>query len=232
MERHVKERLIGATILLVLVVLLVPEFLSGPKAPPPAPPASLPAPVHTYTVDLNDPSRATLQEPDSDAANAPTATAASSVPTDPSVATEPSAPPSGSPSTPPQSQAPIESAPITPTETVGPGSERSPHSTSLVSSPEQAPVSSGSARVVTGRHPGAKGAWSVQLGSFASKPNAEKLAKLLEGKGYAVLVAPIGVGSAARYRVRIGPLADREAAVRMIGKLQSQGHPATLVPPG
>ena len=38
MDRRVKERLIGASILVVLVVLIVPELLSGPApAPVPAP---------------------------------------------------------------------------------------------------------------------------------------------------------------------------------------------------
>ena len=30
MDRRVKERLVGATILVVLIVLIVPELLSGP----------------------------------------------------------------------------------------------------------------------------------------------------------------------------------------------------------
>ena len=33
MDRRVKERLIGATILVVLIVLIVPEMLSGPRRP-------------------------------------------------------------------------------------------------------------------------------------------------------------------------------------------------------
>jgi DedD protein len=77
----------------------------------------------------------------------------------------------------------------------------------------------------------AKGAWSVQLGSFASKANAEKLVHALDGKGYTAAVSAVGAGSAARYRVRIGPLADRPTAERLIGRLKSQGHVATLVPP-
>jgi DedD protein len=54
MDRRVKERLVGATILLMLVVLIVPELLSGPKrfAAPPA--AQIVAPVHTVTVDLTE----------------------------------------------------------------------------------------------------------------------------------------------------------------------------------
>ena len=51
MDRRVKERLVGATILGVLIVLLVPELLSGPK-PAAAPAASSSEPVRNVTVDL------------------------------------------------------------------------------------------------------------------------------------------------------------------------------------
>jgi hypothetical protein len=57
MERHVKERLIGATLLVALIVLIVPEMLSGPK-PPSAPPltagmpTSTPTPLRSVSVDL------------------------------------------------------------------------------------------------------------------------------------------------------------------------------------
>ncbi len=40
MERPVKERLVGATILVALIVLIVPEMLSGPKRPASAPPSA------------------------------------------------------------------------------------------------------------------------------------------------------------------------------------------------
>jgi cell division protein FtsN len=34
-----------------------------------------------------------------------------------------------------------------------------------------------------------------------------------------------------RYRVRMGPLADRGAAERALAKLKAQGHAATIVTP-
>ncbi len=79
MERRAKERLIGASILVVLVVLVVPELLSGPKpAAPiapllPAPPSSVtaPEPVRTVTVDL-----ATSKSTSTDTDNAPIDSAA------------------------------------------------------------------------------------------------------------------------------------------------------------
>src|SRR5713226_8856754 len=56
MDRRVKERLVGATILVVLIVLIVPELLSGPKARvTPVQPPSAAGPVEAVrnvTVDL------------------------------------------------------------------------------------------------------------------------------------------------------------------------------------
>src|SRR5260370_40679148 len=77
MDRRVKERLVGATILVVLIVLIVPELLSGPKARvPPVQPPSAAGPaeaVRNVTVDLAT-SKATP------AGNPPAANTAASAP--------------------------------------------------------------------------------------------------------------------------------------------------------
>ena len=52
MDRRVKERLIGATILVALIVLIVPELLSGPK-PAPVPPLAAGLPSSTRNVSVN-----------------------------------------------------------------------------------------------------------------------------------------------------------------------------------
>ena len=54
--------------------------------------------------------------------------------------------------------------------------------------------------------------WAVQLGSFASRENADKLAHQLKAQGFAVYVSSSGSGASSRYRVRVGPVADRGAA--------------------
>src|ERR1700684_2465934 len=73
MERRVKERLIGASILVALIVLVVPELLSGPK--PAAPPATLPmnlpasAPEQTRSVTVDLSTSKAPANPDVDAAS-------------------------------------------------------------------------------------------------------------------------------------------------------------------
>jgi DedD protein len=71
----------------------------------------------------------------------------------------------------------------------------------------------------------------VQLGSFASRTNADNLTRQLKGQGFSVYVLSGGSGVSARYRVRIGPLADRDSAERMAAKLKSIGHDSSLVAP-
>jgi DedD protein len=194
MDRRVKERLIGASILVVLIVLIVPELLSGPApvAEGPRLPVSTPEPVRNVTVDL-----ATRQAPVPDA-----------------VATAPTEPPaaSGGATVPPAvaAPAPPKAEPPAPLESAVP-----------------APTSVPAGKPATVAH----SSWAVQLGSFASQANADKLARRLKAEGFAVYVLPGGSGSSARYRVRIGPMADRAAAGQAIAKLKSQRYAASLVPP-
>ena len=73
--------------------------------------------------------------------------------------------------------------------------------------------------------------WSVQLGSFASRVNADNLTRQMKGQGFAAFMLEGGSGTSARYRVRVGPLPDRQSAERMAAKLKAQGHVSTLVAP-
>jgi DedD protein len=201
MDRRVKERLIGASILVALIVLVVPELLSGPKphvATAPTLPASAPEPIRNVTVDLN-PSKAPANAEVEPAASQPAAASAASSAANPPVAqtlTEPSAVPAKPP------LARVAAARPAPVESAA----HSPTSTGVRS-------------------------WCVQLGSFASRANADNLTRQVKGQGFAVFVLPGGSGTSARYRVRVGPLADRESAERTAAKLKSLGHVGSLVAP-
>jgi DedD protein len=196
MDRRVKERLVGASILVVLIVMIVPELLSGPAPGPVAPrlPISTPEPVRNVTVDLAT-SKAQSPESLAEPAAASSAVAAHA-------ALLPAATPSRA-----KSSAPIESAPL---ETAA------PPPTSATTAVKPATVGNG---------------WAVQLGSFASLANANKLARQLKVQGFSVYVLPGGSGPTLRYRVRIGPMADRGAATQAVAKLKSLGHVGSLVPP-
>ena len=213
MDRRVKERLVGASILAVLIVLVVPELLSGP-VPVPATsrlPASTPEPVRNVTVDL-----ATSKAPEPsplDAPAAPSAANSGAVASSAAASDVPptaAAPSSGASSLP----APPASAPAA-----------SAASTSVEIAPSL-PTSSTTAKTTAGH------TWAVQLGSFVSRDNADKLARQLRAQGFGVYVLPGGSGPLLRYRVRIGPMPDRSAAAQTVAKLKSLGQVASLVPPG
>ena len=232
MERRVKERLIGATLLVVLIVLIVPEMLSGPKPPSAKPltvglPTSIATPTRSVSVDLAT-SKATAESPPPSAGAAsqgavsdePSSTASGSAAgndrTSESVPLNQDAPASAPTVSTLKAQEPSGSALETP-----PSAPRSASSGSRPDAPSDSPA----------RQQGHRG-WAVQLGSFASRANAEKLVHQLQARGGSSLyVSASGSGSSLRYRVRVGPLADRGAAERAAGKLRAAGHPATLVAP-
>lgn len=94
------------------------------------------------------------------------------------------------------------------------------------------PAASGSGRAASSEAPRtaasdakpAKG-WAVQLGVFASRDNADRLAKQVKGKGYTVSVNETSANGKRLYRVRVGPEASRTAAEALGAKLRAAGHP-------
>ena len=222
MDRRVKERLIGATILVALIVLVVPELLSGPKptvGPPAATlPAATPEPIRNVTVDLSTSKPAA--NPDAEAAPLPPASAAIAAPAVHEVVNPPAsaaspAPPNPSPHAAPNPVPANANANATANATAAGNPRARP---AAVESAARSPIS-------------ATRAWSVQLGSFASRANADNLTRQLKGQGFSVFVAPGGSGSSTRYRVRVGPLPNRESAERMAVKLKTLGHASSLVSP-
>jgi len=76
----------------------------------------------------------------------------------------------------------------------------------------------------------ATGMWAVQLGSFSSQENAERLAASLRDQGYAAFLSQLQTASGALHRVRIGPQKDRESAEAIAAQLGKSGHAGQVVP--
>jgi DedD protein len=217
MERRLKERLIGASILVVLIVLVVPELLSGPKSVAPAPHAlQLPAAassdeaIRNVTVDLTTSKAPATADPET--ASEPASTAA--VPAPDAASTMPAA------------AAPVPAAPAPPMPAAPVPAVPRPVA---VESSAPPPISKGGAAHGEVSRPAA---WAVQLGSFANRANADNLVHQLKAQGFAVYVLSGGSGAATRHRVRVGPLTDRDAAERTAAKLKALGHASSLVSPG
>ena len=230
MERSVKERVVGATILVVLLVLIVPELLSGPKSPAPVNAPALPAsestePMRNVTVDLTT-RRATAADADTAAANG---SAASATDTEPASAasSEPGSPPGPVPG-------PSSSAPTITTLKAQQPSEAPPVENE-VPYPKSAMAAKAVATHEAGKtvasHEATHGGWAVQLGSFASRVNADNLVRQLKSHEAPAYVLSSGKGADQRYKVRVGPLPDRAAAERLRLKLAKDGHAGSLVAP-
>jgi cell division protein FtsN len=72
--------------------------------------------------------------------------------------------------------------------------------------------------------------FSVQVGSFGSAEQAERLRTNLAQKGYPVRVQPTTVpGQGLRYRVRVGSYADRTAAGQTAHHLTAQEQVPAIV---
>ena len=210
MERRLKERLVGAAILVVLIVVLVPELLSGPKPGNKASPTLELPPgeshserTRTVLVDLN--TQRTMA-PEAPAESAGTAGAAQ---------------PEPPPSTPPLSAAPPPSPPPPPLRVAPPPAValQTAPATSVAPAPAMPSTSPAAA------------SWSLQLGVFANRANAEQLVRTVKAHDSPAFLSVSGTGKQARWRVKVGPLANRAAADRMLAKLKSEGHAASVVAP-
>jgi DedD protein len=255
MDRRVKERLLGATILVVLIVLIVPELLSGPKArvtPVQPPSAAGPAEaVRNVTVDLatskatpadNTPASAAPPADSTTAAGAPAsgdaasgsaasgdATASGEAPIAESAPGEADA---GAPALTSRLNRTQGNPTIATLKAQQPAHSAEPELESEPPTPRSAAQASKAGNANAAAPAGASNHhWAVQLGSFASRANAERLVRQRKPRDASLYVSSSGKGTSLRYRVRIGPLADRDAAERMVAKLKREGQSASLVPP-
>jgi DedD protein len=255
MDRRVKERLVGATILVVLIILIVPELLSGPKArvtPVQPPSAAGPAEaVRNVTVDLatskatpadNTPADNTAASaaPPADRTTAPGAAAsgdaASGNATAPGEApiaeSAPGEAAAGAPALTSRLNRTLGNPTIATLKAQQPAHSAEPELESEPSTPKSAAQASKAGSASAAAPAGASNHhWAVQLGSFASRANAERLVRQRKPHDASLYVSSSGKGASLRYRVRIGPLADRDAAERMVAKLKKEGQSASVVSP-
>jgi cell division septation protein DedD len=77
--------------------------------------------------------------------------------------------------------------------------------------------------------PGARARFAVQVGAFSESAVAEGLVKRLRARGFSAYVAPSPKDAAARWRVRVGPLASRGEADQMAARLKAEEKLPTWV---
>lgn len=197
MDRALKERIIGAAVLVVFVVLVVPVFLDGPPQSDEIVSERVPLPGQATDGET----RTVVLDRDRDEP-VPVAAAV----TEPASEREE---PVAKPEPKPEPEQRRESQPKT-------NPEPAP------AKPEAQPPAAASASTT--------GMWAVQLGSFTSQENAERLAADLRKQGFAAFLSQLSTDSGQLHRVRIGPQKDRESAEAMAARLAKAGHKGQVVP--
>jgi DedD protein len=215
MENALKARLIGATVLVAVAVLLIPELLSGRKpAEQVTAQAEASRGTRTFTIELGaTPGTSVVTEGASKPAPAPV----------------PPSEPVPQPASGPGVEAAVEAAGV--------------ESAARAAEPQQQPVSAGPAAAeprpeAVARPPAepapaqvipARGGWAVQVGAFGSAEAANKLVGQLQSADFAAYVAPVSRSGKTLHRVRVGPVTARAGAEALVPALKARGLPATVV---
>ena len=229
MEQRLKQRLVGAIVLVSLAVVFVPILFDSPRelneGYSAAPIAGIP---ERPQVEADAPARITLEAPETPRLDAEVerehgrqgaGTAAADRGASSDRGASPDAPASSSAS----SDASDASA-AAPAATGPSASARPSASSSAGAAPAAAPPddASGSKQAATDASAAASGGWLVQLGSFRESENARALRKSLEARGYTAFVEAGPSAQGEVFRVFVGPVPRREQAEDSAAKLRSE----------
>ena len=203
MERALKERIIGAVVLVVFAVLVVPIFLDGPPED---------GEIVTERVLLpgqEDQKTSTVILDRDRTEPVPAATTPVPARQEPAVSE-----PEKEEAKPVVVEQPAEKAP-----------EKTPEKEPEKAAEQPAPPPAASQPAAS-----TTGMWAVQIGSYSNKDGAEKVAADLRKQGYAAFLSQIETDKGLLHRVRIGPQKDRASAEAMASRLAKVGHKGQVMP--
>jgi DedD protein len=198
MEVRVRERLIGALVVVTIVVLLVPAILKGRGTTPAEPPAESTRRVEVPTSDAPPPPAESVLVPE------PVADAQPAADAEPATSTSAKAQRTERSAPPPDAGSMASAPPPAP----------KPQAAAQVPSkaPPVAPASKSTAT-----------AWAVQLGAFSNRSKAEQLVAQLKERRYAAFVLEYRASGQVLYRVRVGPEQERARAEEIAARLAKDG---------
>jgi DedD protein len=209
MDDGLKQRIIGAVVLIVAAVVFLPMLLTGQdettrvEVEVPEPPT-----MDDREIALSGPVE--LPEPE------PVPNIPQSYPSDP-LAPAPS-PVVGAPP-----QVPGPAADVPPMVTAPSAPPPPPPAAAAPPAPAPAPAPAAAPTATAGN-------WVVQLGSFSSAENAEGLRQTLRTQGYNAYTLSIQVDGKPITRVYVGPVVEREEANRLRDELaRRQGNRGLVV---
>ncbi len=221
MERQLKQRVVGAALLVAFGVIFIPIFLDNDAVQTAVPPAVEipPPPDDTATaLPLDEPTierlRAGIETP-AVASGAPTAEPPSEpVPDLPTESPAPANPANGMETR----EAAIQGAVTTPAEATG----KPPASAANTKPAEaRAPIETtadGGAATTSATMSG----WAIQLGSFASEANARRLLDKLRAAGYTAYLERHREAENTVFKVRVGPERQRADAEQLRERLERE----------
>lgn len=221
MDTALRNRLTGAVILVLLAVLLLPELLTGAggtatRTPSPAdatPEGDAPegaAPLQTLQIDLSG----TARGPAGSALPPPEVTDGLAD----DLEVDPAAPP-------PVVRLPVPEASTTAPPAAAPPTTAPPTAVvppTVVAPPTAAPPAAAPVDPTATR-------FFVQVGTFATRERAETAQKDLTRRGFKVTINETTSGARRLHRVRVGPVADRAAAVALEAQLRSLAPDRAIV---
>ena len=217
LDTALRNRLTGAVILVLIAVLLLPELLTGSGGA-----AGRSAPDGSATRDAAGAPLQTLQIDLSGSARAPAGSPSAALPETP----EDAEPPPGPVQLPvPEvSQPPAEATPQAPVQESVPAPVPEPLQ-QPARQPARAPVVPEAVPATPAAAPAAAPApgatrYFVQVGTFATRERAEAAQKDLARRGFEVIINETTSGARQFHRVRVGPVADRAAAVALEARLR------------
>jgi len=213
MDSQLKQRLVGVAVLVSLAILVVPVLLDGGYRPASTARRDIaPMPADSFEETVPPLAQGVQEALDAGLDAAPEAlgeaagesAAALDTPPDlepPAFTTEGSAA-----DTPvPKEVAPEPAPPAAPTAAPAPAPSTTPKAVAPASTPKvTAPPAAPKAEQ-----------WTVQLGSFASRANAESLLGRVKATGVGGFILPLTEGGKTSYRVRAGPVGGRASADRL-----------------
>lgn len=186
MDVALKQRLVGASVLVIFAVTFIPMLLDGPPSSPIEAPIAIPEPP-----DARFETRLLPVDPDAEATQRP---AAQSVP---DTATSSA------------SARPAVTRPRTAdTTTEAPARTTTPAPSPVAETTEE-PVSGNASST----RPAVGGDWVLQVGSFGNAANAARLVSRLQEASWQAYQEKVEMGSNALYRVRVGAWPDRDRAL-------------------
>ena len=209
MDTALRNRLTGAVILVLLAVLLLPELLTGAGGTATRTPSTAGAtpeggaPLQTLQIDLSGTARGP----------------AGSAPPPPEVMDDQAEGLDVDPAAPP----PVVRLPVPEAITTAPPAAAPPAAVPPAATPPTAAPPTAAPGDPTATR------FYVQVGTFATRERAETAQKDLARRGFKVIINETTSGARRLHRVRVGPVADRAAAVALEARLRSLAPDRAIV---